>query len=265
MTSYEQIRIGFLRAGARVNIRQLDTQTTWRFQRPMRIDIRPDESGEYFDIQVASDVRLAAIDVEPRDRHLLLAAWNTFGEDRFLCGHDERHWFVAALPEVPRALNVEAAKEALKPRRVQRQERRRHKGKHHRKTDVYVRQGEWFFIPCPHASIDRTRVLSGGVLRRNSSSKPHICSYLYEDGEREYECDRYSKLAFFETEYKQILRTRRKAKQWNWRALPFRPDVYVKGRVEHEDHSPLFLDVWHRVELNRETDKLTMSRMLYRD
>jgi hypothetical protein len=62
-----------------------------------------------------------------------------------------------------------------------------------------------------------------------------------------------------------ILRTRRKAKQWNWRALPFRPDVYVKGKVEHEDHSPLYLDVWHRVELNRETDRLTMSRMIYRD
>jgi hypothetical protein len=265
MTSYEPIRTGFLRAGARLSIRQLDAQTSSRFQRPMRIDIRLDEMGEYFDIQAASDVGLAAIDVQPRDRHLLLAAWNRFGADRFLCGHDERHWFVAALPNAPLALNIEAAKEALKPQRVQRQERRKHKGKHRRKTDVYMRQGEWFFIPCPHASIDRRRIVSDGLLRRSPASKPHICSYLYEDGEREYECDRYPKLAFFETEYRHILRTRRKAKQWNWRALAFRPDVYVKGTVEHEDHSPLLLDVWHRVELNRETDKLTMSRMIYRD
>ena len=265
MTGHEQIRTEFLRAGARVNIRQLNFQTSSRFQRPMRIDIRPDEFGEYFDIQVASDVGLAALDIAPRDRHLLLAAWNMFGVDRFLCGHDERHWFVAALPNEPLALNVEAAKDALKPRRVQRQERRRRRGKHYRKTDVYIRQGEWFFIPCRHASIDRTRVVSDGLLRRAPASKPHICSFLFEDGEREYECDRYPKLAFFESEYRHILRTRRKAKQWNWRALPFRPDVYVKGQVEHEDHSPLFLDVWHRVELNRETDKLTMSRMIYRD
>jgi hypothetical protein len=34
------------------------------------------------------------------------------GLRKFLCGHDERHWFVA---EVPRGTTVREAKEALKP------------------------------------------------------------------------------------------------------------------------------------------------------
>ncbi len=265
MSTHKQIRAEFERAGARVSIRRLDRESLRRFQRPMAIDVVSNKSGEYFDIQLSPNVQLAVVDVQPRQRHLLLSAWNAIGEDRFLCGHDEFHWFVAALPQEADARIVEAAKESLKPLPVRRLEERKRKGRHHRKSDVYLRQGEWFFIPCPHAGVDRIRVVRGGALSRGGGSKPHYCSFLYEDGEREYECTRYPKLAFFESEYKQILRTRRKAKQWKWRQLPFNPDRYVKGWIEHEDHSPLFLDIWHRVEMNRESNHLSMSRMIYRD
>jgi hypothetical protein len=38
------------------------------------------------------------------------------GEKRkFLCGQDERHWFVAAIPESAPVGTVRQAKEALKP------------------------------------------------------------------------------------------------------------------------------------------------------
>lgn len=265
MPVYEQIQSEFERAGARVCIQPLNRQSLQQIQRPLSIDISKDESGEYFDIRLAANVGLAVVDVQPRHRHLLLKAWNALGVDRFLCGHDERHWFAAALPSGPKAINVAAAKEALKPELVKRLEQRRHKGKRHRRHDVYLRQGEWFFIPCPHASIDHSRVRRVGILSRGGGSKPHSCSFLYEDGEREYECARYPKLVFSESEYKHILQTRRKAKQWKWRQLPFHPDRYVKGWIQHEDHSPLFLDVWHRVEMNRESNVLSMSRMIYRD
>ena len=33
----------------------------------------------------------------------------------------------------------------------------------------------------------------------------------------------------------------------------------------HPDHSPLLLDVWHRVKMNRESTRLNMSRMIYLD
>ena len=265
MSALRSIQSEFELVGTRAVIRRLDRRDPQSPQRPMAIDVLTDDVGEYFDIQLVRDVQLQVLDLQPRSRHLLLSASNWVGEDRFLCGHDEYHWFVAALPHQPDVGNVNAAMEALKPDLVKKIEGRRHKGKRHRKSDVYMRQGEWFFTPCLHASIDHCRVIQNGILRRGFGSKPHICDLLYEDGEREYGCDRYPRLAFFESEYRHILKTRRKAKQWNWRRLPFNPTRYVKGWINHEDHSPLFLDVWHRVEMNRESNVLAMSQVVYAD
>ena len=44
-------------------------------------------------------------------------------KDKFLCGHDERHWFVAGVPERAPVSNVVTAMEALKPDVVRAQER----------------------------------------------------------------------------------------------------------------------------------------------
>jgi hypothetical protein len=130
-----------------------------------------------------------------------------------------------------------------------------------------MRQGEWFFIPWAHARIDRDRVVCNGNLIREPGSKPHKCEFLFDAGEREYQCDRYPKLLFYEAEYQEILKTRRKARLWNWRLVPFDPEIYVKGWITHPDHSPLHLDIWHRAELNRETSHMAMSlsRMVYLD
>ena len=220
MSTYQHVSTEFDRMGARATIERISRKSPLML-RPMSIDIAEDDSGELFDIKIAADVQLDVMDVQPRDRHLLLAASNWLGEDRFLCGHDEFHWFVAALPNRAKPVGVETAKESLKPDLVRRIEGRKHRGKRRRKSDVFLRQGEWFFIPWPHASIDRRRIERNGLLRRGAGSKPHTCSFLFRDGEREFECDRYPKLAFFESEYRNILRTRRKAKQWKWRALPW--------------------------------------------
>jgi hypothetical protein len=234
-------------------------------QRPLAINIVQHGTGEWFDIQLLPDVQLRVMDTQPRLCHLLLSATNWLGEERFLCGHDERHWFVAALPSEPRAGTVEEAKEALKPDLIRTVERRKRQGKQPPRSDVFIRQGEWFFIPWPHASIDWNRILRNAPLTRGTGSKPHFCELMYQDGEREYECDRYPRLAFFESEYKEMLRTRRKAKRWNWRPRPFQPDIYVQGWVTHPDHSPFCLDVWHRVELSKEATELSMSSMIFRD
>lgn len=260
----KRVQHEFLRAGAKAKLERRSRNSLQRPTQPMTIDVASDQFGEYFEIVYAADVQLKVLDVRPDQRHLLLSASNFSGEDRFLCGHDEFHWFVAPLRAEPAAKSVADAKESLKPLSVKRKEQRKHRGKHHRKNDVFMRQGEWFFVPCPHAKIDRTEVRSG-VLQRDAAGKPHYCDFLYELGEREFACDRYPSLAFFETEYQQILRTRRKAKQWNWRQLPYRPEVYVKGWIRHEDHSPLYLDIWHRVRQNRESDQLSMSVMKYCD
>jgi hypothetical protein len=270
MRAHQQIQWCFERMGARASIGGLGGLTPQRRRLPLAIDVVPDDLGERFDIRLARDVRLEVLDVQPQGRHLLLAASNAAGEDRFLCGHDELHWFVAGLPHPQDAAdlgagNVQEAKDALKPDLVARREAKRRSGKRPRRSDVFLRQGEWFFLPWPHAGVDAEQVIPDGVLVRGPGSKPHLCEFLYEDSEREYACDRYPELAFFESEYREILRTRRKAKRWNWRRLPYRGNVYVKGWITHPDHLPLHLDIWHRAELNKETRVLTMSHLVYRD
>jgi hypothetical protein len=118
-----------------------------------RIDIRGDRRGEYFALRFAGGdrtVELEVVDIHPRERHLLLPA--RVGEDKskFLCGHDERHWFVAAIPEAARGVTgVVAAKAALQPQAVRDLiERRRPKDPFRRRNAAYLRQGEWFFVPA---------------------------------------------------------------------------------------------------------------------
>jgi len=123
----------------------------------LTLDIRRDREGEYFEIAAGKDVDLSVIDVRSKDRHLLLMSENSEGKSKFLCGHDERHWFVAGIPDDRGASTVLTAMEALKPQEVlQAQGQKRLKGRQEkrRKNRAFVRQGEWFFIPVARASVD---------------------------------------------------------------------------------------------------------------
>ena len=107
----------FAKIGARAKVHP----ETRRDRTGVTIDIGHDVEGEFFDIALAqprlADVRV--VDAQPRIRHLLLMSDQEDGKQKvkFLCGHDERHWFVAAVPErvFPRVSNVKTAFEALKP------------------------------------------------------------------------------------------------------------------------------------------------------
>ncbi len=82
---------------------------------------------------------------DPRQRHLLLMSRTDADEKhKFLCGHDERHWFVAAVPEERGVSTVQTAMEALKPREVigrQRLLQVRSKNWNRRKNEAFIRQG----------------------------------------------------------------------------------------------------------------------------
>jgi hypothetical protein len=252
MASLERVISTFERMGARATIQHMTKDVLRQCGSPFVIDVRTDAAGEFFEILKTRHVELRVLDSAARHRHLVLSASQGEFDDRLLCGHDERHWFVAGLPHNSRANSIQTAMQSLKPGLVKTLEGRRPR-KHRRTADVYLRQGEWFFVPCPHASIDPAEVESNGSLVRGPESKPHLCEFMYRDGEREYRCDRYPKLAFFESEYLEIIKNRRKSKQWGWRPLPYRPDIYVRGSVSHPDHATIHLDCWHRVKMNRET------------
>jgi hypothetical protein len=200
------------------------------------IDVRQSAKGEVFHVQYPwSDVITAeALDVKPIHRHLVLdvSGWRLPISGRFLCGHDEQHWFVASLPFDRRTVTVRGAMEALKPNLVKRAQKRlgvKHR-LYRRKTSAYVRQGEWFFLPRPMMHVGN-RAIRGGELTREGGGKHHFVEWLYRtEGSGE---------------------------------------TFVRGAVSHPDHATIYLQVWHRVVQNTEIRPKPIAenliRMMYLD
>src|SRR6266496_3148660 len=146
---------------------------TWISLRDFVVDIRRDGKGQFFELRVPTHLsRALAVTVmqsEPKRRHLLLSVRKSGGKpqlDRFLCGHDEREWFVAAVPGG--ASSVRQAMDALQPAPV-RQALASHKvstnKRYSRKNRAFRRQGEWFFVPEPTLVVDPELVLRNEPLR----------------------------------------------------------------------------------------------------
>src|SRR5439155_26801619 len=152
--SSETLERRFAAVGARLKV----AEGPWRGE--PRIDVRSDARGEYFDLRFAGrepDVELEVVDAQPRDRHLLLLARVGGEKSKFLCGHDERHWFVAAVPEAARGVSgVATAKAALQPAAVR----------------EHVRQGEWFFVRATGIDPADALVLRDEPLTRGRGT-PH--------------------------------------------------------------------------------------------
>jgi hypothetical protein len=152
---------------------------------PLMLDVRRDEIGEYFLIRRASSSEpvLVVLDVQPKDRHLLLLSRSGPEKHRFLLGHDERHWFVAAIPENTPVSRVRDAKRALTPEAVLVCEYGlQPKDRDRRVNAARVRQGEWFFVPSPVSMLDRFMVLRNEPMVRSRGGKPHVCEELYRLG-----------------------------------------------------------------------------------
>jgi hypothetical protein len=241
----------FGRIGARVRI----SADINRRQRA-GIDIATDKQGEFFDIRVEStdSVEYQVIDVRPDMRHLLLMARRETGKQKFLCGHDERHWFVCAVPGES-VSNVVNAMEALQPvfvRGAVHHRLKRVKDRLRRRNKAFVRQGEWFFVPVQSVTIDSMLVHKNEPLSRGAGSKAHMCQFLYRSGgEAVWVCRQYPQ-GVSRTRYRNLLLTEIGAESWDWRQMMRDPTVYVRGRVWHPDHKTIVLNEWHRVLMNTE-------------
>ncbi len=124
-----------------------------------------------------------AVEGRPRLRHLLLMARRDNGKQKFLCGHDERHWFVCAVPGNS-VTNIVNAMEALQPTEVRaavNQKVKRTKNRLRRRNEAFVRQGEWFFVPAPELVVNPKLVLRNEPISRRYG-KPHMCQLLYRCG-----------------------------------------------------------------------------------
>jgi hypothetical protein len=233
------------------------------------IDIKVDDKGEYFDIRVEANdnVEYEVIDIRPDLRHLLLMARRGWDKQKFLCGHDERHWFVCAVPG-DSVSNVVNAMEALQPREVKAAVNRRVKrvkDRLRRRNKAFVRQGEWFFVPVESLDVDQHRVLRDEPLSRGAGSKAHMCQYMYRTGgERVWVCQRYP-TGVTEARYRQILSTTAYSEHWTWSQMWREPTVYVRGRVWHPDHKTIILHDWHRVLMNTEREAPGASHIVFLD
>lgn len=271
----KQIESKFAAMGARLKVREIPSWNAinpWRSQPvDFAVDIQRDGKGEFFELRVPESLRetldASVAQAETKQRHLLLFVRKD-GQaplDRFLCGHDEREWFVAAVPGG--ASSVRQAMEALQPKdvrdalaRSQVSSRKRYA----RKNRAFRRQGEWFFVPQPGVLVDEKFVLRDEPLRRGSG-KPHLVAELFRTGgETVFVCSRYPN-GVTKDEYGSIVRQNPRAVVWGWRQMTRNPGVYARGDVRHRDHATITLPFWHRVLMNTETQSRTMAKVAFLD
>jgi hypothetical protein len=261
--------IKFARIGARLKVtaRPARRSRTTDF---ISLDVQADRKGEYFEIvrPPESEAEVDVLDVQPADRHLLLLVREGKEKSKFLCGHDERHWFVAGIPESTPVGTVRQAKEALKPAEVrlaQALKGLRAEARARRKNAAYVRQGEWFFLPAPGFAPDERLVLRHEPLRRADGGKPHWAEFCYRTGgETVYVCRRHPN-GVTEAEHRRILARSPSAKSWGWTTMRRNPGVYVRGRIRHADHKTVVLHGWHRVLMNTEGQSKAMRNVAFLD
>jgi len=233
------------------------------------IDIGRDGEGEFFDIALgrtrARD--LAILDAQPRIRHLLLMSRQDDEKHKFLCGHDERHWFVAAVPERASASNVKTAFEALKPRAVQdqlNQMKVKRKKRNRRRNEAFIRQGEWFFVGAGQQEFRAMLILRNEPLRRGAG-KPHMCEELVRvGGEIVYVSPQHPN-GLTEPQYRKLISRTPRLRNLPWVAQRRNPNVFVRGKVRHADHKTVVLRNWHRVLMNTETESVAMRHVAFID
>jgi len=272
----DKIESRFAEMGARMKVREIAPRwNRWngRVQSPdYAVDIQRDRNGEFFELRVPEHLRenieVTVMQSEPKERHLLLSVRKTGDKpqlDRFLCGHDEREWFIAAVPGG--ASSVQQAMDALQPSAVRdalAQNQVSSAKRYSRKNRAFRRQGEWFFVPAPRFAADEKLVLRNEPLRRGSG-KPHMVEQLYRTGgETVHVCSRHPN-GVTADEYRSILKANSNASRWGWQVMRRNPGVYARGTVRHSDHATITLPFWHQVLMNTETQTRTMANVAFLD
>jgi hypothetical protein len=231
------------------------------------VDIGHDRRGSLFDIAVDELVtQVSALDVQSASRHLLLVVRR--GEThKYLCGHDERDWFAAAVPDSGGVANVRGALDALKPEDVrlalvQKRVKRQHRNR--RRNAAFVRQGEWFFIPEPDFVADPLTVLHNEPLSRGRG-KAHWVEFLCRSGGAAVYVSREYPEGLSEAKYRELVTSQPDKKRLRWMAMRTGAQAYARGKVRHPDHKTIRLDVWHRVLMNTENEAPAMRHLVFLD
>ena len=212
-----------------------------------------DVLGSTFELRfpgAGPEAGVEVIDVRPRDRHLLLLVRHGAEKSKFLCGHDERHWFVAAVPEDARGVTgVATAKQALQPAAV-------------RRGAPFVRQGEWFFVPAPWLDPPTLSVLRNEPLSRGGG-KAHVLAHAFRRGGATVYVNPLNPNGISEERFRRLTPARQRS--GGWVPMTLDPEVFAKGSVRHPDHATIVLPGWHRVLMNTERQARAMRHVAFLD
>jgi hypothetical protein len=245
----------FVRIGARAAIRSSSTTS---------INIRRDRRGEYFELEIPGQAAAYVLDRSRADRHLLLLVKERGAKSRFLCGHDERHWFVAAIPESERGItSIQKAKFALQPLAVRELALSlRSKNRVRRHNSAFVRQGEWFFVPVADLQPNLGAMLHNEPLSRGRG-KMHWMQHAFRRGGIQVYVNREFPNGLTQAEFDALPDTQRNGRRWA--AMVRDAEVFAKGWVRHPDHATVVLQGWHRVFMNTETQARAMRYLVFLD
>jgi len=265
----ELIGRAFQRMGAEVRVEPL-RRDRWSNLPASSVDVRSARGRERFLLRLAPETRAEVVDVRPQWRHLLLMLRTRDEKPRFLCGHDERAWFVAAIPEAASAADVPRAIDALKPEPVRNAMERAGvdaRLRLSRRNAAFLRQGEWFFLPRPDLEFAPLLWLAREPLQRGRG-KPHIAEWAVRRGGESVWVSPSGATVLTELERARRLRSATSAERSElllYRFMRRDPEVFVRGRIRHPDHKTLHLSVWHEVVMNTETQAVAMQNVAFLD
>lgn len=248
----------FQKIGAEVKIVPM-IRRRWSTETPISLDVITIRGKELFEIAIQENateqIDVSVLEVKKEERHLVLLVKHldrdgtVINKDHFLCGHDERHLFVASVAAVS---TVSAAKDSLKPQEIRGQEAGLdvHK-RNRRKTPIFKRQGEWFFVPTS-VRPDDNEVRKYERLVRGSGGKAHIAQFAFRRGGEFVKVSSQFPNGLTMAEYKELIAENPRARYWAWRDMRRNASVYTMGQIRHPDHATIVLDSWHRVLMNTE-------------
>jgi len=182
-------------------------------------------------------------------------------KEKLLLGHDERHWFVAGVPE--KARNIKDAFKLLKPEAARlSQERAGVGGKalDKRRNKGFIRQGEWFFVPVQFEPDKTQHIYKNEPIQRSAGSTPHIVEKLVRMGGQQVYLLRGKIYTQGQRDAYVTLNG-----NTNFQVRTQNAQVFVTGRVSHKDHKTIHLQGWHEVHLSRESGNMGRSAQGFLD
>jgi hypothetical protein len=254
MSTTEVLERRFAAIGTRLQV----SAGPWRGAPRIDVDDRSGFSLDFNGVGFAADAEVVCID--PADRHLVLLVRSDGAKSKFLCGHDERHWFVAAIPEAARGVtSVESAKAALQPPIVASLAGRLpRKRRFDRRNEAYLRQGEWFFVPAPNLRAEPWQIRRNEPLAR-AGGTPHVLREAVRRGGQPIYVGNGG--AISAVVWAKLDERRRRG----YTLMHRDPELYARGSVRHPDHATVMLRGWHRVVMNTEQGAKAMRHVIFVD